>query len=114
MDRSCPRSDPMSVRQLVGISVLSVVTFAGRAAAEVDFAKEIQPLLEANCLKCHGADTAKAGLRLDSKKALMDGSKKNENVVVPGKADESILYNLVSAAKTAKERMPPEGDPLPK
>ena len=34
-------------------------------AAEVDFAREIQPVLARRCFACHGPDTAEAGLRLD-------------------------------------------------
>ena len=34
------------------------------ATAAVDFVKEIQPILEVHCTKCHGEDQKKGGLRL--------------------------------------------------
>ena len=36
-------------------------------AATVDFTKEIQPIFEANCVKCHGPARSENGLRLDLK-----------------------------------------------
>ena len=37
------------------------------------FEKEIRPLLIENCLKCHGVEKQKAGLRVDSRKGLLEG-----------------------------------------
>ena len=35
-------------------------------AQAVEFATDIRPLLEVNCIKCHGADKQKGDLRLDA------------------------------------------------
>ncbi len=80
------------------------------AAGAADYA-QIAPILEARCVRCHGPDKAKAGLRLDSHAAILVGGRGGA-VVVPGKPDESSL--LVLAAKPAddEERMPPKGDPM--
>ena len=43
---------------------------------DVTYAKDIKPLLEASCIRCHGADRPKAGLRLDSLEGILKGSKK--------------------------------------
>ena len=42
-------------------------------AATVDFAKEIQPVFEANCVKCHGPARSENGLRLDLKTEALKG-----------------------------------------
>jgi len=42
-----------------------------RAADKVDFTKEIRPIFQQNCVKCHGPEKQKAKLRLDSKAAAM-------------------------------------------
>src|SRR5690606_15342973 len=39
------------------------------ASGGVSFAKQIKPILEASCYKCHGADRQKGDLRLDSPEA---------------------------------------------
>jgi cytochrome c553 len=39
------------------------------------FSKDIQPLLEASCTRCHGQDRPKAGLQLTSLDAVLKGGK---------------------------------------
>ncbi|HLW68206.1 MAG TPA: c-type cytochrome domain-containing protein [Gemmataceae bacterium] len=81
-------------------------------AADVDFEKEIKPIFEQTCIKCHGPETAKNGLRLDSRAAMLKGSK-DEKVVIPGKSAESSVYKLV-ALPDADGRMPKDQPPLSK
>jgi mono/diheme cytochrome c family protein len=81
-------------------------------AADVDFEKEIKPIFENTCIKCHGPETAKNGLRLDSKAAMLKGSK-DEKVITPGKSAESSIYKLV-ALPDADGRMPKDQPPLSK
>lgn len=78
--------------------------------AEVDFAREVQPILASKCYECHGADVRKGGLRLDLKRdALMGGD--DGAIIVSGKSVESLIFKKVSATDSAK-RMPPKGEPL--
>jgi mono/diheme cytochrome c family protein len=88
-------------------------TFASPARGEVDFSKEIRPILEKTCVTCHGATRQKGGLRLDSKEAMMKGAKSGK-VVVAGKAAESKLYQVLVLPNDDENRMPAEGDALPK
>ena len=39
----------------------------------VDFARDIQPILQANCYECHGPKKTKAHLRLDSAAGIVKG-----------------------------------------
>jgi mono/diheme cytochrome c family protein len=60
----------------------------GRAEDKVDFAKQIQPILRQNCVKCHGPEKQKGKLRLDSKEVAMKGGKDGV-VIVAGDADRA-------------------------
>jgi hypothetical protein len=75
------------------------------SAGDVDFRRDILPILSDKCFQCHGPDAAsrKAKLRLDVK----DGVFRTEDpLIVPGKSEESELYlRLVSKDET--EVMPP-------
>jgi hypothetical protein len=59
------------------------------------FAKDIRPLFEASCVRCHGAERAKGQLRLDSVEGTLKGSEHGA-VVKPGESKASKLVIAVS------------------
>ncbi|HEX8199345.1 MAG TPA: DUF1549 domain-containing protein, partial [Isosphaeraceae bacterium] len=69
------------------------------------FEAEVRPLLAENCLKCHGQEKHKGGLRLDSRTSALEGGDSGP-AVVPGHADESLL---VEAINYDGLQMPPTG-----
>jgi hypothetical protein len=79
-----------------------LVEHAAYAQAPEPTAKDIQALLEKRCVKCHSGDKPKAGLQLTSMETLGRGSKRGP-VVIPGKPDQSLLWQVVH-----EERMPPK------
>jgi mono/diheme cytochrome c family protein len=83
------------------------------AETAIDFAKDIQPIFEQSCLKCHGPDKQKGKLRLDSKDAALKGGKDGA-VLAPGQAAKSELYRRVTLLASDDDFMPKEADPLPK
>ncbi len=101
---------------------IAVILYAHGASsfAEVDFNREIRPILSENCFQCHGPDEgsrkggsrANGHLRLDTAEgAQMDLG--DYAALVPGNPDESELIYLVTS-DDEEERMPPkkEGKPL--
>ena len=80
----------------------------------VTYAKDIQPVFEKNCFKCHGPEKQKCQLRVDSLEGVTKGSE-NGKVFEAGKSQKSKLVHLV-ARLNPEETMPPEGkgDPLTK
>ena len=83
------------------------------ADTKVDFAKDIQPILQESCVKCHGSEKQKGELRLDSKAAAMKGGKDGA-VITAGQADKSDLYRRITLAAGSDDIMPSKGDPLTK
>jgi mono/diheme cytochrome c family protein len=77
---------------------------------EVDFAKDIRPLFQTHCLKCHGAKRQEAGLRLDRRDEGLNGGDSGP-MFIAGKSGESILIKYV-AGVDPDVVMPPEGDKL--
>jgi WD40 repeat protein len=71
----------------------------------VDFAKEIFPMLKANCIACHNASKAKGKLNLENPKAILKGGSEGP-AVVPGMAEESLL--MILAAHQDDPVMPPD------
>ena len=80
----------------------------GSASGEVDFRKEVWPIIRANCLQCHGAQQAKGGLRMHTRAALLAGGETGPAVVVGNAADSEMIFEVEEG------EMPPEehGEPL--
>jgi len=88
-------------------------TWEARPENKVDFARDIQPILQKSCVECHGPEKPKAKLRLDSREAALKGGKDGV-VIVPGKADESDLYRRITLPADNDDVMPNKGDLLTK
>ena len=95
--------------------LFALVIFTARTlpAQQVDFSKEVLPVLKANCFKCHGEKKAKAKLRLHTLADSLKGGK-NGGAIAPGKSAESLLIKRISLGKDDDDIMPPEGGPLEK
>ena len=97
---------------------------AAPAGDKVDFAKQILPIFEAKCMKCHETEHTdatgrikkpKSGLVMDTAEGLKAGGKENkEKTLVAGKAAKSAIYKMTTLPVTDELFMPPEGkaDPL--
>src|SRR5687767_12051395 len=62
----------------------------------VDFAKDVAPIFETHCLKCHGPEKRKGGWRVDVKGEALTGGDNFAPNIVPGKSAESPLIHFVS------------------
>lgn len=102
---------PMSPEEVD--SLLAEMELAGTTLT-VDFASQIAPILERSCVKCHGPTKRKGDLRLDSRHFVFDDRAADEQVIVPGDAEDSELFLRVSLPADDDDVMPPEGkaDPL--
>ncbi len=80
-------------------------------AAEIDFVRDIRPMLQQHCLKCHGDKKQQGGLRFDSRAGAVRAGDSGEKSIVLRQAEHSELIRRVTSRDDDK-RMPPEGDPL--
>lgn len=82
---------------------------SARVACGVDaravWSSKVQPIFDANCVKCHGLIERKSGLELDSPEAVLKGGQEGA-VVVPGKPEQSRLYQYL--APDSDPHMPPK------
>ena len=109
----------MTTRRTVALLALVVLVNPGStrddpklppaATGKVDFDADIKPIFAAHCVKCHGAEKQKGGLRLDDRKTALEGGNSGA-VIVPGKSADSKLIHAV-AGIDADLKMPPEPAP---
>jgi uncharacterized membrane protein len=81
---------------------------------DVTYEKDIKPILEKTCVKCHGAEKQKGKLRLDTLENVLKGGENGE-IVAKNKSAESLM--VIAVARLDEDTaMPPEGkaDPLTK
>ena len=81
---------------------------ANRPADAIDFARDIAPLLEQRCVRCHHHDRAKGGLSLSHADDLQKGG--DSGAVLD--ADHPLDSLLLEVVTGEKPRMPAEGAPL--
>ncbi len=81
-----------------------------RSGQAVEFVRDIQPIFQAHCDKCHGLSKEKGGLSLATRARALKGGDAGV-VLLPTKASLSPLIQRVTSA-VADKRMPPEGERL--
>ncbi len=89
---------------MFAILVIVAACLSVSKAATVDFARDVQPLLQKRCVTCHGPDQQMASLRFDDRDAASP-------VIRPGNAAASRLIQMVTEGRNGKV-MPPAGPRL--
>jgi dipeptidyl aminopeptidase/acylaminoacyl peptidase/mono/diheme cytochrome c family protein len=93
----------------LGVAIVSAQTPA-TPVGPPDFSRDVMPIFESNCLRCHNSAEEKGGLLLESYDDLMRGG--DDGVpVVAGNADDSPMIRQLEAR--AKPKMPPKADLRP-
>jgi ankyrin repeat protein len=94
----------MSCRSVI-LAACAAVLSSAPAAAAVDFARDIQPLLEKHCYECHGPKKQRNGFRLDRRSRAMAGVIRPN--IIPHSSATSRVYRRVLDSSFGPQ-MPPE------
>ena len=81
-----------------------------RAAEDVDYERQVKPILAKKCYACHGILQQKASLRLDTAALILKGGTSGP-ALVPQKPDDSLLLEVLTGKNGIQ--MPPEGEGTP-
>jgi mono/diheme cytochrome c family protein len=80
--------------------------------AQVDYVKDVRPILEQHCYQCHGPEKQKSSYRLDRRDIAFKGGEFGEPAIVPSQAGESPLLKYVRGEVDGTE-MPPKESGIP-
>ena len=95
---------------VIAFNALQLRAVQGATAAV--FSKDIAPIFVAKCLVCHNAEKGKGNYRLHTFDALLKPGASKEAPVVPGKPEQSKLFQLITATNE-DDRMPQKDEALP-
>ena len=99
-------------QQCLSFVVLLLCSSGVAHAEDIDFKRDIAPILEERCWFCHGEDEQESGLRLDRRARMLRGGDSGLPAVVPGKPDKSYLVELINHVDKDMT-MPPDEEKLP-
>ncbi len=76
------------------------------AKTGVTFDKDIKPLIETSCLKCHSGEKPKSKYSMETLESLIKGGSSKEAAIIPGKSDKSpLVWNIADLIEESE--MPP-------
>ncbi len=83
------------------------------AGVTIVFDRDIRPIFETSCLRCHGGEKPRSHFRLDDRAAALSGGDNDTNDIVVGDSAHSLLIHYV-ARQVKDMEMPPmgKGNPL--
>ncbi len=102
------------MNRFVVFTLGAALTLSAGAADPVDFSRQVRPILEANCLKCHGPEKPKGDLSLVTRAGALKGGEKAGPALVVGNPAKSPLFTTTALPADHDDVMPPKGDKLTK
>lgn len=78
-------------------------------ADDIDFGRDIRPILSQNCFKCHGPDDTRreAELRLDERDGTLRPSASGQRPIVPGNPSQSEVIRRIESNDPDLQMPPP-------
>jgi hypothetical protein len=101
----------MVVNWPLATAAVFLLSMRAAPAAEVSFQKDVAPIFQQSCAKCHLGNMAMGKLRLDSEAAILKGGASGP-AIIAGKSGDSLLVKRILGLSDAP-RMPMGGAPLP-
>ena len=120
--------NPGANRRICGKSFVAAFALAATSAASdaetnavsllpntvpILFDRDVRPIFEQSCFRCHGPEKPKSGFRLDNQADALKGGDDNKNDIVPGRSGQSKLIAYVAGVDKDIQMPPPDhGPPL--
>ena len=103
------------MRFLVATILPTLLASSGFAKEKIDFSRDIRPILNVNCLGCHGGVKKESGVSFLYREQVLAKGKSGLPIVVPFKPDESeMIDRILSDDPEYVMPVPAHGPPLKK
>jgi mono/diheme cytochrome c family protein len=77
------------------------------ATIQITFTRDVRPILENNCLRCHGPEKPRSGFRLDERGAALKGGENGIDILVGNSAKSPLIHYVAGLVEDME--MPPPG-----
>src|ERR1051325_899091 len=94
------------------LTLLWSVTATVLSGANIDFARDVAPILRQHCAACHAGKVKSSGFTVDSMESVIQGGNKHGKAVIGGHPEKSPLLQLIKG--DIAPRMPAGLDTLAK
>ena len=94
---------------LIGLATVSVMFF--KKEQKIDFNAQIRPILNKNCITCHGGVKQNGGFSVLFREEALGNTESGKPAIIPGDPEHSEFIRRITTHDT-EERMPLEKNPL--
>ena len=101
------QTDSFSLAVRLIILLLLMSPAAGAEPDAIEFVRDVAPILQRHCIRCHGPGNKKSDVSLASPADLRE-----QQYLLPGDAAASELIHIIGGEDGERPRMPEEGNPL--
>src|SRR6266513_1271165 len=99
---------------VISVQVVAILVFTlALSHKPVDFTTQVKPILNKNCITCHGGVRQKGGFSLLFREEALAKIKSGKFAIIPGDPDHSEMIRRITLSDP-EDRMPYKHDPLSK
>ena len=98
-------------RSYLGFLLSLMVAACGKAPQKVDFSSQIKPIINKQCIVCHGGVKRNSNFSLLFRQDALDTAESGKLAIMPGDPDHSEMIRRLTL-KDPEERMPFKEEPL--
>lgn len=81
-------------------------------AGQVNYTKDILPIFEEKCFRCHGPEKPKSGFRLDNRQSALNSGDYAPNIFAGMSADSPLIHFVARLVPDMGMPPPDKGDPV--
>lgn len=100
-----------SVFVFVFIAVALAFYYCSPGGEKIDFSRDVKPILNKNCISCHGGVKAKGGFSVLFKEEAFANTESGKPAIIPGDPDASEMIRRIRSGDP-EDRMPYRHEPL--
>src|SRR4051812_9540267 len=97
---------------LAAAAALDATKLPPPANVEIDFTRDIKPILDQSCIRCHGPERPRSKFRLDNREDALKGGKDGVDIIAHNSAKSLIIYYVAGLVEDMEMPPPDKGEKL--